>query len=82
MRNGNEGKILLTTFKYNLLGRGRFVEQKLTVNLKCDQIRNNPCYEFSHTVLLLHSGLDVKQTNHWAKGGGLCRLCGHQIESI
>jgi hypothetical protein len=30
-----------------------------------DKVYNNNYYEFSHTVLLLKSDLDVQQTAHW-----------------
>jgi hypothetical protein len=36
----------------------------LSCSFRCDQIGNNQCYEFGHTVVLLKSDLDVQQTYH------------------
>jgi hypothetical protein len=63
---------LLCFFKYDLgfqetvlrpRGRGCFDKQKLELScgFRCDQIHNKQCLEFSHTVSLLKSDLDVQQ---------------------
>jgi len=46
---------------------GWFVEQMLMLSswFRCDQIYNNNCYFFGHTVVLLKSDLDVQQTHLW-----------------